>query len=77
MTHDIIVDGTLYGMGKSAGNAPVELLAMSLNEQYGKNYDIRAMMQCIEENIMQYYYSSPWGYQMQYYLSAKNKCHPM
>lgn len=76
MTHDIIVDGTLYGMGKSAGNAPVELLAMSLNEQYGKNYDIHAMMQCIEENIMQYYYSSPWGYQMQYYLSAKNKCHP-
>ena len=29
--HEIVVDGTLYGMGKSAGNAPIELLAMRLN----------------------------------------------
>ncbi len=28
---DIIADGTLFGMGKSAGNAPSELLAMHLN----------------------------------------------
>lgn len=35
--HDIVVDGTLYGMGKSAGNAPIELLAMRLNDKYNKN----------------------------------------
>ena len=32
----MLVDGTLYGMGKSAGNAPLELLAMYLNENRQK-----------------------------------------
>ena len=45
--HDIVVDGTLYGMGKSAGNAPVELIAMTLNEQYGGKYSIDAMLEAI------------------------------
>ena len=37
---DIVLDGTLYGMGKSAGNAPIELLAMYMNEVMGTDYDI-------------------------------------
>ena len=74
--HDIIVDGTLYGMGKSTGNAPLELLAMYLNENYGKNYDTSTMLESIEESVMDFYVKSPWGYKTYYYLSAKNRCHP-
>lgn len=74
--HDIVVDGTLYGMGKSAGNAPLELLAMRLNEKYNKNYLIHPMLESIEESIMNFYSTSPWGYKMFFYLCAKNKCHP-
>lgn len=74
--HDIVVDGTLYGMGKSAGNAPIELLAMRLNEKFGKEYHIDSMLECIEESIMSFYKESPWGYKMFFYLCAKNKCHP-
>ncbi len=74
--HAVVVDATLYGMGKSAGNTPIELLAMHLNEQYGKNYDISQILEAIDGNIMQEYKKSPWGYNLFYYLAASNNCHP-
>lgn len=74
--HDIAVDGTLFGMGKSAGNDPIELVAMHLNEKYGKNYNIDAMLEAIEETVKGFYAKSPWGYKTFFYLCAKNRCHP-
>ena len=73
---DIIIDGTLYGMGKSAGNAPLELLAMYLNNNYNANYDIGQMMEAISNDIMPIHRRTPWGYGLQYYICAKNNCHP-
>lgn len=74
--HDIVVDGTLFGMGKSAGNAPLELLGMRLNEKYGKNYAIDQMLESIGESIADFYSKVQWGYKTFFYLCAKNKCHP-
>ena len=74
--HDVVVDGTLYGMGKSAGNAPIELIAMTLNDRYNCNYNIDAMLEAINESVMEFYKKTPWGYTMFFYLCAKNKCHP-
>lgn len=72
----MLVDGTLYGMGKSAGNAPLELLAMYLNENCGKSYDINQMLEAIEISIMPWHEKIPWGYNLFYYISAANQCHP-
>ena len=72
----IVVDGTLYGMGKSAGNAPIELLGMHLNEEYGKDYDVNQMLEAIDGNIMKIYKETPWGYNMFFYVAASNHCHP-
>ena len=74
--HNIIVDATLYGMGKSAGNDPIELVAMTLNEKYGGNYCIDAMLEAINESVMDFYKKTPWGYKQFFYLCAKNRCHP-
>lgn len=72
----LVVDATLYGMGKSAGNTPIELLAMHLNSRFGKNYDISQMLEAIDGNIMKIYQKFPWGYNLFYYLAASNNCHP-
>lgn len=72
----MLVDATLYGMGKSAGNAPIELLAMHMNEHYGKNYDISQLLEAIDGNIMKFYKETPWGYNLFFYLAAANGCHP-
>lgn len=72
----ILVDATLYGMGKSAGNTPIELISMYMNENFSKSYDVNQMLEAIEINIMDIYNKIPWGYNLFYYISAANKCHP-
>lgn len=73
---DILVDGSLYGMGKSAGNAPIELVAMYMNEHLGKKYEVSQMLEAIDNNIMDIYHKIQWGYNLLYYVSAASKCHP-
>ena len=73
---DVLVDGTLYGMGKSAGNAPLELVAMYMNEHHGKQYAVTEMQEAITSSVMDFQKRSPWGYQLFYYIAAANKVHP-
>ena len=72
----IVVDGTAYGMGKSAGNAPLELLAMYLNDHFDKTYDINQILEVIDGSVMPIYRKYYWGYSLNFYLSALNDCHP-
>lgn len=73
---DILVDGTLYGMGKSAGNAPLELLMMFMNEKMGKNYDITQALEAIDNVLMDIYQKQYWGYNSFFFLASSTKCHP-
>lgn len=72
----IMVDASLYGMGKSAGNLPIELISMYMNSNCQKNYDTSQMLEAIDINIMPFYAKSPWGYNLFYYIAASNNCHP-
>lgn len=72
----ILADGTLYGMGKSAGNAPTELLAMFMNERFGKQYDVSQILEAIDNSIMEIYKKQYWGYNLFFYIAASTKCHP-
>jgi len=72
----ILVDGTLYGMGKSAGNAPIELLARWMNDNLNKKYHISQMLEAIDVNIKNYLPQPAWGYNLFYFLAASNDCHP-
>lgn len=72
----LVVDGTLYGMGKSAGNTPLELLSMHMNEHFGKKYDISLQLEAIDMNLMEIHQKSPWGYKPFFFVASSQKCHP-
>lgn len=72
----LIVDGSIYGMGKSAGNAPLELIAMHMNNALGKHYHVSQILEAVDANISQFYRPATWGYNMFYYIAASNDCHP-
>ncbi len=73
---DILADGTLYGMGKSAGNAPLELLLMHMNEKQGKRYEANQALEAIDNVILPIYREHYWGYNLFFYIAAATKCHP-
>ena len=73
---DILADGTLYGMGKSAGNAPIELLMMFMNEKLGGSYDITQALEAIDNVIMDIYKKQYWGYNSFFFLASYTNCHP-
>ena len=73
---DMLIDGSLYGMGKSAGNAPIELIAMYMNDNCGKNYNVSQLLEAIDTTIMPIFSKCRWGYNLFYYIAASNDCHP-
>jgi len=73
---ELIVDGSLYGMGKSAGNACTELLAMHMNENYGGLYNLDQLLEAIDIDIMKEYAKQYWGYSFKHFIAASNDCHP-
>ena len=73
---ELIADSTVYGMGKSAGNCPSELLAMYLNEYYNKNYDLNQILEIIDTDLITIYQKKYWGYRYDFYISAMQACHP-
>lgn len=72
----LICDGSVFGMGKGAGNAPTELLAMYMNENFESHYDISHLLEAIDVNILDIYRTSNWGYQLKFFIAASNDCHP-
>lgn len=73
---DLSIDGTLFGMGKSAGNACTELVAMYMNEKFNKHYDIDQIQEAIDIDITKEFARKEWGYRPLFYISALNEVHP-
>ena len=58
---EIIIDTSVYGMGRGAGNLCTELLTQYINENIESKYDLLPVLECIDEYIMPIFLRHPWG----------------
>ena len=73
---DLMLDSSIMGMGKGAGNLNTELLLEHLNLYYNKDYKIAPLLEVIDKVINQLHSEYYWGYAVEYYLSSANHCTP-
>ena len=73
---ELIIDSTLMGMGRGAGNLSTEVITQYLNDNLETRYDTNKILNIIEQEIQPIYTKTPWGHSLPYYLAALHNCHP-
>lgn len=73
---EFIIDSSLYGMGRGAGNLCTELVTRFLNERKNGEYNLVPILEEIDNFIYPISLKLPWGYNAHYYMSAIHNCHP-
>ena len=73
---DLIIDVSVMGIGRGAGNLNSELMISYLNNKYGTKYNLLPILKIIDEHVSKIFAKTPWGYSMPYFLAASVKCHP-
>lgn len=61
---DVVVDASLYGMGRGAGNASTEIIAAYLNRKYGLRYKLDVLFDTIDSYIAPLCLRGLWGYDL-------------
>lgn len=72
----LILDSSVYGMGRGAGNLPTELITQYINRKIAPRYDVSLVMDIYDEYISAIRREHEWGYTMPYHIAASNVCHP-
>lgn len=75
-SRNLIIDSSVYGMGRGAGNLNTELFVNYLNENLGTDYNIKPLLSIIDEILNEFYQRNYWGYSLPNYLSASHNAHP-
>ncbi len=72
-----IVDGTVYGMGRGAGNLPLEVLLIYLEKTLGQDrYNSLPVLDLIDRYILKLHKELRWGYNLPFMLSGAFEVHP-
>lgn len=72
----IIIDGTLHGMGKVAGNLNTELIVDYLVRKRNYDYNFDAILDLIDDYIKPIQLQHTWGYSVPALMAGIYKSHP-
>ncbi len=72
----IIVDCTLNGMGKAAGNLNTELIVNYMVRKLHRDYELDDILDIIDDYIYQYRDKYSWGYSIPAMVAGIYKSHP-
>lgn len=67
------LDATINGMGRGAGNCPMELLLAFLKNP---KFHLRPVLQCIQDVFLPLQEEMEWGYQIPYLMTGMLNQHP-
>jgi 4-hydroxy 2-oxovalerate aldolase len=71
----VIIDSTLMGMGRGAGNTPTELLVEFINIKEGDIYDLATIVNTSKDYIEAFKNKYDWSYNLVLFLSGKYSSH--
>lgn len=71
----VVVDGTISGMGRGAGNTPTELIAQYMVAKLGYNYDMDALLDVIDGYMDNIRSRCSWGYTTPYFIAGCYSAH--
>ncbi len=72
---EVIVDGTISGMGRGAGNTPTELIAQYMVSKLGYGYDMNAILDIIDGYMGNIRSRCSWGYTTPYFIAGCYSAH--
>ena len=72
---DIIIDTTLSGMGRGAGNTPTELVVQYMTYKLGYTYDMDAILDVIDTYIHNLRARCSWGYSTPCFIAGCYSAH--
>lgn len=72
---EICIDGSLFGMGRGAGNAKTELLADFLNKHCDTHYNIQVLLETIDKYILPVRNHIHWGYDLPMFICGTKHSH--
>lgn len=73
--HNFVIDASLMGIGKCAGNLHTEHLVKAYNTTLGGNYDTDIIIDTITKYIAPLKEKYSWGPNIYYYITALNYMH--
>lgn len=73
---EIIIDSSVFGMGRGAGNLCTELITQYINDNIARRYDVIPLLEIVDEQLNNIFNNTPWGYSVPYFIASSHQCHP-